>query len=260
MPNSLQQAPAADAQDHLLLQPHLRAASVELAGDASIGRAVHQVVGVEQVQLDPSGADLPSAQVHAAPGELQGDGDPLAVGVAEGHDGELAGIVEGKELDLLAAWVQRLPEVALLPEQADSDERHAQIAGRLEEVARQDAETAAVDGEGLAQAELHAEVGDGAEGGRRQSRAATQRTDDARRNRRGVRARRATRPVLAWRRRRAAQSGCLRIGPFEPGLSLECLASRASGGGRAASGTRDRRPPPPVWSERWSGGCARDCE
>ena len=94
---------------------------------------------------------------------------PFAVGVAEWSDGELAGIVEGIELDLLARRAEGLPEVALLPEQTDADQRHAQVAGRLEEVAGQDAQAAAVDGEGLAQAELHAEVRDGPKGGFRVS-------------------------------------------------------------------------------------------
>ncbi len=100
-PQLAQQPPAADAQDHLLLQAYLGAAPVELAGYAAVGRTVQQVVGVEQVELDPSGIDLPHAQVHRPAGKLERHADPLAVGVAEGHDGELAGIVEGVELDLI---------------------------------------------------------------------------------------------------------------------------------------------------------------
>ena len=44
-----QYPPAADAEDELLLQPHLRATTVELAGDASVDGAVQEVVRVEQV-------------------------------------------------------------------------------------------------------------------------------------------------------------------------------------------------------------------
>ncbi len=64
--------PAGDAQDHLLLQAHLRAAAVELAGDAAVGRAVGGVVGVEQVELHPPGLHLPHAQPDRRAGGARG--------------------------------------------------------------------------------------------------------------------------------------------------------------------------------------------
>ena len=96
-----QHPPAADAQDDLLLQPHLRTAAVELAGDAPVGGTVDRVVGIEQVERDPAGLDLPDPEADHAAGELQGYADPFTVVVAQWHDGQLAGIVEGEELDLL---------------------------------------------------------------------------------------------------------------------------------------------------------------
>jgi hypothetical protein len=58
-PQFAEHPPTCDAQDHLLLEARLRAAPIKLAGDAPVGRAVHQVVGIEQVEVHSSGAGLP---------------------------------------------------------------------------------------------------------------------------------------------------------------------------------------------------------
>ena len=155
-----QDLPAAYPQDHLLLKPHLRTASVELAGEAPVGGIVDRVVGIEQIEADPAGPDLPHAEADHTAGELEGYGQPFTIVVAQRHDGKLAGIVEGEELHLLPRGAERLPEVPLLPQKTDAHEGRSQIAGGLEEVAGQDAQAAAVDGQSLAEPELHAEVGD----------------------------------------------------------------------------------------------------
>ena len=51
-------------------------------------------------------------------------------------------------------------EVAAAVEQADADERHAELGRRLQVVAGEDAEAAAVDRQRLLDPELHREVGD----------------------------------------------------------------------------------------------------
>ena len=63
-------------------------------------------------------------------------------------------------LGLAAALVEPLPEVAAAVEQADADERDAELGRRLQVVAGEDAEPAGVDRQRLVDAELHAEVGD----------------------------------------------------------------------------------------------------
>ena len=60
----------------------------------------------------------------------------------------------------LAVALERLLEVALPVEEADPDERDAQVGGRLEVVPGEDAEPARVDRERLGQPELRREVGD----------------------------------------------------------------------------------------------------
>ena len=54
--------------------------------------------------------------------------------------------------------VETLPEIPLVVEQADADERNAEIGRALEMIARQDPETAGVDRHRLVQAELGGEI------------------------------------------------------------------------------------------------------
>ncbi len=53
-----------------------------------------------------------------------------------------------------------LREVAAPVEEADADERHAELGRRLQMVAGEDAEAARIDRQASLEAELHAEVGD----------------------------------------------------------------------------------------------------
>jgi len=65
---------------------------------------------------------------------------------------------------LAAVLVDHLAEVALLAEKPDADHRNAQVAGGLELIASDINEPARVDGQRLAEHELHAEVRDAGEG------------------------------------------------------------------------------------------------
>ena len=51
MPERAQQPPAADAEHHFLLQPQLRPAAVQLAGDAAMSGEVRRVIAVQQVSF-----------------------------------------------------------------------------------------------------------------------------------------------------------------------------------------------------------------
>ena len=111
-----EQPPAADPEHHLLLQPQLRSAPVQLAGDPAMRREVPRVVAVEQVEVDPTDLGLPGAQ----PDRVAGQGDlqpqPLAVRVTQGRDRKLPGLVVRIEGLLRAVLVDLLTEVALLVE------------------------------------------------------------------------------------------------------------------------------------------------
>ena len=78
-----------------------------------------------------------------------------------------SGSVHRVALLLPAVARQRLPEVAGAVEQADADDRHAEVAGRLEVVAGEDAQAAGVLRQRGGDAVLGREVGDAARAPRR---------------------------------------------------------------------------------------------
>ena len=80
--------------------------------------------------------------------------------IADGDNGQLGWIVVGIEFPLTALGIQDLPEIALLVEESYAPGLHPQIAGGLEIIAGQDAQAPGVNGKGLSQAELHAEITD----------------------------------------------------------------------------------------------------
>ncbi len=155
----LHQAPAADAQHDLLHQPHLAAAAVQLAGDAAIGRAVHRVVAVQQIEQGPPDHDAPHPHLQDTSRQLDRDVQPAAAGHAHRLDRHARRVVVRERLELAARGVDHLAEVALLVQQADADDRHAQVARRFQQIAGQHAEPAGIQRQRIAEAELHAEIG-----------------------------------------------------------------------------------------------------
>ena len=149
-------AHAADAEEDLLAEAVLGLAAVEPVGDGAQVGGVLLDVGVEQVQRHPTDLGLPHAGHERRAGQVDLDGDPVAR--REGHG---VRVEVGVALLLPAVGGQRLAEVAVPVEEADADQRHAEVAARLEVVAGQHAEAAGVLGERLGDPELGGEVGDG---------------------------------------------------------------------------------------------------
>ena len=75
-------------------------------------------------------------------------------------DRQLAGIVERVKRDLVAVLVDLLAEIALLIQQPDADDRHAQVVRRLELIAGHVAQPARINRQRLAEHVLHAEIRD----------------------------------------------------------------------------------------------------
>ena len=115
---------------------------------------------VEQVQLDAPDLDAPDLGVHVPARILDLNRQRRAVGLRLERDGQVVEVVVDEQLLLPAVVVEALAQVALLVEQADADERQAEVAGGLEVVAGQDAQAARVDRQALGQAVLGGEVGD----------------------------------------------------------------------------------------------------
>ena len=118
-------------------------------------------VGVEQQQRDPTDLGPPHLRDQLAPAR-QPDGHLARrpVGLAEQRDRQPVGVEDRVGLLLPALARQRLPEVAAAVEQPHADDRHAEVGGRLEVVAGEDAQTAGVLRQHGGDAELGGEVGD----------------------------------------------------------------------------------------------------
>ena len=153
-PDGLQGADTADAEQDLLPQPVLGVAPVQAVGDGPHLVGVLLDVGVEEVQRHASHARLPHLGDERHAGQV--DLDPHALAGRQGHH---VGVEQGVALLLPAVRVEALAEVAVAVEQADADERHAEVARRLEVVAGQHAEAARILRHRLGDAELGREVG-----------------------------------------------------------------------------------------------------
>ena len=123
---------------------------------------VRGVVAVQQIERRAADLHLPGAQPDRVARQHDFQPQPFAVRLAQRRDRQLAGIVVREERLLRAVAVDHLAEIALLIEQPDADDRHAQVAGGLQLVAGHVAQAAGVDGQRLAEHELHAEIGDAA--------------------------------------------------------------------------------------------------
>ncbi len=154
-------ADTADAGEDLLLDPVVLVAAVEAVGDPAQLLVVGRDVGVEQQQWDAPDLGDPDPRIECASAR-HGDLHERcgAVGLGEQSQRQALRVVGGVVLHLPTVGAERLPEVAGAVEQADADERQAEIGGGLQVVAGEDAETAGVVRQNLGDTELHGEVGD----------------------------------------------------------------------------------------------------
>ena len=154
-------AHAADAEQHLLAQPVLGVAAVQPVGDGADDLAVLLHVGVEQQQRHAADLGDPDAGgQRLVAGQPDLDLGDRAVLLAQQRERQAVGVEHRVGLLLPAVAGQRLAEVAVPVEQADADDRHAEVAGGLEVVAGQDAEAAGVLRQHRGDAELRGEVAD----------------------------------------------------------------------------------------------------
>ena len=183
----LDRANTSDAEQQLLQQAVLAAAAVEAVGDAAQFVHVLRDVGVEQQERDAADLHAPYARVErAAVGQRERDLCCCAVGMPQHRERQPVGVEHGVALELPALARDRLTEVAGPVEEPDPEDRHPEVARRLEVVAGEDAEAAGVLRKRGGDAELRREVGDR----RRRVSQATGTSAAARGTRAGRRARR----------------------------------------------------------------------
>ncbi len=156
---------AADAEEHLLLQPVLPSAAVEPVGHLALSRGVLLDIGVEHEQRYASDLGHPDARrERPRPGEAHRDLRGGSVRLAQERHRAAVRIRHRIVLLLPGITGERLAEVAGAVEQAEGDDRHAEVAGGLQVIARQDPESAGVLRQGRGDAVLRREVRD-ADGG-----------------------------------------------------------------------------------------------
>ena len=158
-PERSQQSPAPDPQQELLLQPQLRAAAVQLAGDAAERGRIRRVVAVEEIEHDAADLHLPGAEPDLLARQHDRQPQQITALISHRRDGQLVRVVVGVQRFLAAVGGDHLAEVALLIQHPDADHRHPEIAGRLELIGCDVAEATRVNRQRLAEREFHAEVG-----------------------------------------------------------------------------------------------------
>ena len=152
-PSAQQRADAADAEHELLAEPQLAVAAVERARDRAAGLGVAVDVGVEQVEARAADIGPPDLRRDLLARELDPDLERRAIlGVALERHRQPFRVVGGIALDLVARDIEVLAKVPVAVEEADADERHAELGGRLQMVAGEHAEAARVDGQALVHA------------------------------------------------------------------------------------------------------------
>jgi len=155
----LKRLDSAHAQEQLLANPDAGVSSIESRGELAIPLAVLGHVGVEQVQGRPPDLNAPDPRLERP--DVAVDRDHQERVVREANLLQRKHRFIGGEVALLlpSVRVQALPEVPFIPEDADPDQRDAQVARRLQVVAREHAKTTRIDREALVETELHREVG-----------------------------------------------------------------------------------------------------
>jgi len=155
-----QRSDAADAKDELLVEPHLAAPDVQDVGDRPVRRRIQGRVRIQQDDGHPADADDPDVDVNVAAWELDRHGQLAALSIEHAADRQPMEVVIRVAVLLVAVGVDRLAEIAVAIEEADSDQRQRHVAGGLHVIAREDAEAAGVDAERFVEAVFGAEVGD----------------------------------------------------------------------------------------------------
>ncbi len=157
-PERRERADAADSEQELLTNARRRVPSVEPRGERAVVATLH--VGVEQIERDAPHIEPPDLGAERLARRAHFDRDRLAVRVARLTDRQLRPVRDRVLRVLLALDVDALLEVRLAIEEPDGHQWDAEVRGALEVVARQHAETAAVDRQRLVEPELGGKVRD----------------------------------------------------------------------------------------------------
>ncbi len=157
--HGVQRPESADPEQQLLADTRLAVAAVEPGGDVALVRRVVRDVRVQQQQRDRADHQAPDDSSDPTGREIDGDRDRCPVGVPHKLGPQIGAGALGVAL-VLSVRVDALLEVAVVVEEPDADERHAEIGCRLEVVAREDPQPAGIDRDVGGEPELGTEVRD----------------------------------------------------------------------------------------------------
>jgi len=99
-------------------------------------------IRVQQQDRHAPNLDEPDGGEQVAPGELHRDSEGIAVLPQDSRDRQLGQVVVRICVLLVAVRVDRLAEVAVLVQETHAHERHGHVAGRLDVVAGENAQSA----------------------------------------------------------------------------------------------------------------------
>ena len=151
----------ADAEEIFLLDAVFPVTAIEAVSDAAVVFGVEFVVSVEEVERDATHVGSPECGVHHEVGVGHIHDDLIAVGVEDAFDGEAVKVLGFIVRNLLSVHGERLSEVAVAIEEADSHHVHVAVRSLLEVVTGEDAETAGVNLQHVRETIFHAEVSHG---------------------------------------------------------------------------------------------------
>ena len=117
----------ADAEEIFLLDAVFPVTAIEAVSDAAVVFGVEFVVGVEEVERDATHVGSPECGVHHEVGVGHIHDDLIAVGVEDAFDGEAVKVLGFIVRNLLSVHGERLSEVAVAIEEADSSHVDARV-------------------------------------------------------------------------------------------------------------------------------------
>jgi membrane protein YdbS with pleckstrin-like domain len=156
----VEQSDATDTEEQLLANPDPRIAAIEAGGQGAIRFVVLGDVRVEQVESRPADLDPPDPRLEDTDMGVDRDPDIGAVERLDRLDRQHVDLGIEVVFLLPAVLIKLLLEIPLRIEQADADERDAEVTGALQVVASENAEASRINRQALMEAELGREVGD----------------------------------------------------------------------------------------------------
>ena len=157
----LEQPDPADPEQRVLGQPRLAVRHVQPARDTSVDDVVLRPARVEEIQRHPAHVHPPHLRHHLSSPDRHVDQQGPAVVRRDEGGGQERQIGLDPVVVLPPARIESLVVAPLPVEEADGDHRQPAIRRLLEDVAREDAQTSRVDGEGWMDPVLEAQECDG---------------------------------------------------------------------------------------------------